>query len=184
MRCPAAASPRHTVGVPLFQLRSTFARAVVPVLGGVVLLALIAGITWAIAAFVSGGGSSATERLAPSTFEVGNVERLARTVASDGPLLFPELGTAIGTRSIVVDHTGSVPADGWRVYWAYPADRDADCVVEQVPGTASFVDCDGRTIDVTELSPPDEGVYPTVRDRTTLVIDLRGATLPAAVTAP
>jgi len=141
-----------------------------------VLFAAIGAVTWGIAAFISGGGSTATDRLAPSTFEIGNVVRLAETVAEDGPLLFPELGTAIGTRSIVVDHTGNSPDDGWRVYWAYPADRDPTCIVEQVRGSSDFVDCDGRTIDVSELSPPDAGVFPTVRDRTTLLIDLRGAT--------
>jgi hypothetical protein len=98
------------------------------------------------------------------------------TVETNGPLLFPELGTAIGTRSIVIDHEGDVAADGWRVYWAYPADRDPTCVVEQVIETSNFVDCDGRTIDVTELSPPDSGVVPLVRDRATLVVDIRGAT--------
>ncbi len=155
-----------------------------PVLGGIVLFAAIGAVTWAIAAFISSGGSQATDRLAPSTFEIGNVERLAETVAQDGPLLFPELGTAIGTRSIVVDHTGDTPDDGWRVYWAYPADRGADCVVQQVPGTSDFIDCDGRTIDVSQLSPPDVGVFPTVRDRTTLIVDLRGVTIAttAAVT--
>ena len=158
------------------EFRSPLARAVLPVLGGIVVLSMIAGFTWAIAAFISRGGSNATERLAPSTFTIGNVERLASTVEDDGPLLFPELGTSIGTRSIVVDHTGDVAADNWRVYWAYPADRDASCVVEQVPGTSDFVDCDGRTIDVTELSPPDAGVFPRVQNRTTLIVDLRGAT--------
>jgi hypothetical protein len=148
-----------------------------PVLGGILLFAAFAGVTWGIAAYISDGGSDATDRLAPSTFEIGAVASLAETVADDGPLLFPELGTAIGTRSIVVDHTGSTPDDGWRVYWAYPADRDATCVVEQVRGTPDFVDCDGRTIDVSELSPPDAGVFPIVRDRTTLIIDLRGATI-------
>lgn len=145
-------------------------------LGGILVLALIGGFTWAIAAYISDGGTDASDRLAPSTFTIGNVENLAATVAESGPLLFPELGTAIGTRSIVVDHEGSVAADGWRVYWAYPADRDPSCVVEQVVGTSQFVDCDGRTIDVTELSPPDAGVFPRVQDRTTLIVDLRGAT--------
>jgi hypothetical protein len=154
-----------------------------PVLGGIALFAAIGGVTWGIAAYISGGGSDATDRLAPSTFEIGHVESVAESVGQDGPLLFPELGTAIGTRSIVVDHTGDVAHDGWRVYWAYPADRDATCVVEQVRGTADFVDCDGRTIDVSELSPPDEGVFPAVRDRTTLLIDLRGATT-ASTTTP
>lgn len=146
-----------------------------PVLGGALVFMAIAGFTWAIAAYISSGDTSTSDRLAPSTFTIGQVDTLAATVAEDGPLLFPELGTAIGTRSIVVDHEGTVAADGWRVYWAYPADREPTCVVEQVVGTSDFVDCDGRTIAVTELSPPDEGVFPTVQDRTTLIIDLRGA---------
>jgi hypothetical protein len=145
------------------------------VVAGLVVLALLGLSTWAMAAYISSGDTETSERLAPSTFTVGGVENLAEIVADDGPLLFPELGTAIGTRSIVVDHTGDVPADGWRVYWAYPADREPTCVVEQVPGTSEFVDCDGRTLDVSQLSPPDEGVFPRVDDRTTLVIDLRGA---------
>ena len=157
------------------EFRSPLARAVMPVIGGILVFAAIGGFTWAIADYISGGGAGTSDRLAPSTFTIGDVESLAETVDEDGPLLFPELGTAIGTRSIVVDHEGSVAADGWRVYWAYPADRDDTCVVEQVVGTSRFTDCDGRTIDVTALSPPDEGVFPTVRDRTTLIIDLRGA---------
>jgi hypothetical protein len=159
------------------------ARAVLPVLGGAAVLALIALFTWAMAAYISRGGGEGSERLAPSTFTVGNVEGLSETVADQGPLFFPELGTAIGTRSIVIDHTGDDPADGWRVYWAYPADRDAGCVVEQVPGTPDFVDCDGRTVHVSELSPPDVGVFPIVEDGKTLVIDLRGVTLDESASA-
>jgi hypothetical protein len=158
------------------EFRSPAARAVMPVLGGALVFAAIGGFTWAMAAYISSGDTGASERLAPSVFTIGAVEGLAETVAEDGPLLFPELGTAIGTRSIVVDHRGDVAADGWRVYWAYPSDRDATCVVEQVVGTANFVDCEGRTIHVSELSPPDDGVVPVVEDRTTLVIDVRGAT--------
>lgn len=154
-----------------------------PVLGGAVILALIGVFTWAMAAYISRGGGQGSERLAPSTFTVGNVEGLSDTVAEQGPLFFPELGTSIGARSIVIDHTGDDPADGWRVYWAYPADRDPTCVVEQVRGTSDFVDCDGRTIDVSELSPPDAGVFPIVEDGKTLVIDLRGVTLEASATA-
>ena len=168
--------------VPVAELRSPFARAVLPVLGGMAVLALIALFTWAMAAYISGGGGQGSERLAPSTFTVGNVEGLSESIAEDGPLFFPELGTAIGSRSIVVDHTGDDPTDGWRVYWAYPADRDASCVVEQVPGTTDFLDCDGRTIDVSQLSPPDPGVFPIVDGGETLVIDVRGATLQDATT--
>src|SRR5262245_15264593 len=122
------------MAVPAIELKTPFARAVVPVLAGAALRALIGLFTWLMAAYICGGRGASSERLAPSTFTVGNVESLSKTVAKDGPLFFPELGTAIGTRSIVVDHTGDDPADGWRVYWAYPADRDATCIVEQVPG--------------------------------------------------
>ncbi len=158
------------------QLRSPFTRAIVPVLAGIAALTLIGLTTWAMAAYISSGSGETTERLAPSEFTIGPVDSLAAEVAENGPLLFPELGTAIGTRSIVVDHTGDVATDGWRVYWAYPADREPSCVVEQVVGTRDFVDCDGRSIDVSELSPPDTGVFPRVDDRTTLVVDLRAAT--------
>ena len=163
--------------VPVTKLESPVARAVVPVLGGAAVLAMIGLFTWLMAAYISRGGGEGSERLAPSTFTVGEVDGLSESVAEDGPLFFPELGTAIGTRSIVVDHTGDNPADGWRVYWAYPADRDSTCIVEQVPGTAQFVDCDGRTIDVGQMSPPDPGVFPIVENGETLVIDVRGATL-------
>jgi hypothetical protein len=173
MRAPHG--DRHTVAVRLPELRSPLARAVAPVAGGVVVLAAIGLFTWAIASFISSGGTDSSDRLAPSTFTIGNVEAISDEIVSNGPLYFPELGTAIGTRSIVVDHTGDDPRDGWRVYWGYPADRDPTCVVEQVRGTAQFTDCDGRTIEVGQLSPPDAGVFPRVEDQTTLVIDLRGA---------
>lgn len=175
---PPSASARHTVRVPLPQLRSPLARAVVPVLGGAAVIALIGVFTWVMAIVISENGDGTSERLAPSTFTIGDVDVLSESIAEDGPLLFPELGTAIGTRSIVVDHTGDVAADGWRVYWAYPADRPATCTVEQVVGTRTFEDCDGRIVEVEQLAPPDRGVFPRVDDRTTLVIDLRGATLP------
>jgi len=51
-----------------------------------------------------------------------------------------------------------------------------------VPGTSDFTDCAGRTLDVSELAPPDPGVFPIVEDGTTLVIDVRGATLADATT--
>jgi hypothetical protein len=156
------------------ELRSPVARALLPVVGGVVVLSLIAGFLWLMAAYISSGEVDSSERLAPSTFPVGNVEFLSDLVAEEGPLLFPELGTPVGSRSIVVDHEGDDPASGWRVYWAHPADRDASCVVTQIVGTSDFTDCEGRTVPVTDLAPPDAGVRPVVYDATRLEIDLRG----------
>lgn len=162
------------------RLGSPFARAVVPVLGGIVVLAALMGILWLSAALISRGGTDTSERLAPSTFTVGNVETIAAIVADDGPILFPGLNTTTGARTLVLDHEGDDPTSGWRVYWAYPADRDPTCPVEQTPGTATFTDCAGRTLDVIDLAPP-EGVNPVVENRATLSIDLRGAVAQTAV---
>ncbi len=173
VRAPTGTGRLWDVRLP--QLRSPLARAVVPVLGGIVVLALLAGFTWGIAAYISSGNIDTSERLAPTTFPVGQVEYLSELVAADGPLFFAELGTPVGSRSIVVDHTGDDPANGWRVYWAYPADRSADCTVAQVVGTRDFTDCEGRTISVESLQPPLDGVRPVVIDATMLEIDLRGS---------
>lgn len=180
---PSAARRGTLFGVRVPELRSPLARAVVPVLGGALVLALIGLFTWVMAIWISSNDAGTSERLAPSTFTIGDVRTLSETVAEDGPLYFPELGTAIGTRSIVVDHTGDVAADNWHVYWAYPADRDATCTVEQIVATRTFRDCEGRIIEVGELSPPDTGVFPRVDDRRTLVIDLRGATVTRSANA-
>jgi hypothetical protein len=147
------------------------------VLGGIALIALIGLVLWGMAAYISSGDPESSERFLPTEIEMGPVESLSDEVAENGPLFLPELGTSIGTRSIVVDHTGTIAADGWRVYWAFPADREPACVVTQVVGTRTFTDCDGRTIDVEELSPPDAGVFPRVDDRTTLFVDFRAASV-------
>jgi hypothetical protein len=157
------------------RLRSPLARAVVPVAGGIAVLGLIFLATWGVAAFISRGGAESTERLAPSTFSAGSVEARAESVEEDGPLLFPGLNTTSGERTLVVDHNGDDPTRGWVVYWAYPADRDASCAVEQVPDTSTFTDCEGRRLDVSQLAPP-VGVYPIVENQRTLTIDLREAT--------
>jgi hypothetical protein len=148
----------------------------VPVVGGLALLAAMALTLWGIAAYLSGDGQETSERLAPSRFQVGSVESAAAEVSENGPILFPGLDTTTGERTMVLTHDGDEPAEGWRLYYAYPADRDRTCTVEQVQGTSDFVDCEDRTLDVSELAPPDRGVNPVVEDRRTLYIDLSGIT--------
>lgn len=147
-----------------------------PVVGGTAVIGAILLATWGLAAYVSRGGAESSERLAPSSLPVGNVESVADEVAEEGPILFQDLDTARGERSLVLDHEGSDPTQGWRIYLAHPADRDASCTVEQVRGTSRFTDCDGRELEVTDLALPDADIRPVVEDRTALSIDLRGAT--------
>jgi hypothetical protein len=157
------------------RLRSPFARAVVPVLGGIAFFVLLALVTWGIAAYISGGGADVTERLAPTRFEVGSVQKAAQIVEQDGPIIFPGLNTTTGERTLVLDHEGADPTRGWRIFYAYPIGRP-DCPVEQVVGTREFIDCDGATITVADLSPPDSGVFPVVENQRALFIDLVGVT--------
>jgi len=73
------------------KLRSPLARALVPVLGGIAFFVALALITWAIAAWISGGGADVTERLAPSRLEVGSAQNAAGIVEADGPIILPGL---------------------------------------------------------------------------------------------
>ena len=156
------------------KLRSPLARAVVPVLAGILALAAIGLFTWGLAAYISRGGAKTSDRLAPTTFQVGSTQNAARIIAEDGPILFPGLNTTSGETSLVLNHEGDDPATGWEIYVAHPAGRDASCTVEQVVGTRDFTDCDGTRLDVTELAPPPPGVNPVVENKGSLVLDLRG----------
>ena len=157
------------------RLKSPFARAVVPVLGGIGFFVLLALATWGVAAWISRGGADVTDRLAPSRFEVGSTQNAAQIVDEEGPILFPGLNTTTGERTLVLDHEGTDPTRGWRILYAYPVGRP-DCPVEQVIGTREFIDCDGSTITVDDLSPPESGVFPVVEDQRILYIDLAGVT--------
>lgn len=153
------------------QLHSPLARAVVPVLAGIGFFAVLGLVLWGIAALMA-GEQEATTTFTPDRLEVGDVQRWAGSIDADGPIIFAGLGTTRGERTLVLDHDGDDPERGWRVYYAHPADRGPGCPVEQVEGTDDFVDCEGRTLDVTQLAPPTNGEFPVVEDRTRLYIDL------------
>ena len=177
MESVETATPHSVPGSPVRppRLRSPFARAVVPVVGGIVVIGLIFLATWISAVLISGGGAETTARLAPPVFPMGSVKERAESIAEDGPIVLADLHTTRGDRSLVVDHEGDDPTSGWKLYWGYPADLDATCPVTQVRGTQTFTDCNGRQLDVTELARPD-GVHPTVVDSERLEIDLRAVT--------
>lgn len=168
------ARPGRLHAVPLPQPRSPLARAVLPVLGGALLIALIFGFTWGIAAWMSRDGARPSERLAPTTFYVGRVEPMAGRVAEDGPLLFANLDSTTAERTVVLAHEGSDPTQGWRVAWGYPADVGPDCHVDQIEGTDRFTDCNGREIGVDDLAA-DRSLCPIVEARERLSIGLRAS---------
>jgi len=159
--------------------RSPLQRALIPVLGGLGFFALLGLATWGIAAVLANNPQRVNETLAATTFEVGTTSSMASIIAESGPLIFPDLMRAGGTRTVVLDHTGTEDRLGWQAYYAYPADRDLSCKVTQIHGTRTFKDCNGRTIEVEQLAPP-VGVVVAVGD--TVIIDLTAATAAASGT--
>ena len=163
------AGQTHHVALPEF--RSPISRAVAPVLAGLGFFLVLGLIMWGIAALMA-GEQAQTTTFTPDRLPIGNVDQWAESINTDGPVLFPGLGTTSGERTIVLDHNGTDSERGWVVYYAFPADRDVSCAIEQIVGTDTFTDCDGRTISVEDLAPPTNGEYPVIEDRVALFIDL------------
>lgn len=161
-------------------LRSPLRRALIPIGGGIAFFATLFGITWLMAAYIT-NNAEVNVQSGERTFVVGSVTDIAKSVANNGPVLYPDLRDPNGTRSIVIEHTGDDPANGWQVYYAYPADRDSTCLVEQIRQTHSFTDCEGRILNVDQLQPPAD-VRPIVENKMTLLIDMRGS--PSTTSTP
>ena len=156
--------------------KSPFTRAVFPIVGGIVFFAVLFGVTWLMATYVTNKTEVITAT-GDRTFVVGQVADIAKSISESGPVLYPDLRDPLGKRSIVIEHNGTDVSKGWQVYYAYPADRTDDCLVTQIQKTHSFTDCEGRTLTVEQLMPPTD-VRPIVENKTTLLIDLRGTMNP------
>lgn len=152
------------------QFRSTFARAVVPVLAGIGFFAVLGLALWGVAAIIASNSDQATNNLSSTYQDVGYVETFAAIIERDGPIVFRDL---LGSdRNIVLDHEGDDAFQGWAMYLAWPADSDSSCHLEQVKGTHQFVDCQGRTLTVDELAAVPRGVRPIVSSDGLLTLDL------------
>ncbi len=174
---PRGGGRRQTVGVQLPQLRSPLSRAVVPVAAGIGLFVVMGLVLWGVAAWMSGDSSEV--RLGTNVFTVGRIDRVASSIEASGPQLYPDLRDPSGKRSVVVDHTGGNDASGWHVYRPFPADRPGtECLAAQRPGTATFVDCEGRELTASELQPASD-VQVIVEDKTKLVLSFAAAQAPA-----
>lgn len=154
------------------RLRSPLARAVLPIAGGLLFFVVLFGVTWVMATFVT-DRSERQVVLGNRTFVVGQAADVAESISKNGPILYPDLRDVNGKRSIVIEHNGTDPLKGWQVYYAYPADKSADCLVAQIKKSHTFTDCTGRTLDVSQLQKPSD-VTPVIEGQTTLLIDLHG----------
>ncbi len=146
--------------------RSTAAQAVIPVLLGIGFIILVGLMLWGVAALTADNSESATANLAPAFQDMGRAEWVADQITKSGPIILQDL---IGSdRNIVLDHT----AEGFQIYLAHPADRDPACQIEQVKHTREFTDCEGRTLEPSDLALPPKGVRPIINGDGTLTLDL------------
>ena len=158
--------------VPPSQLRSPLARAVVPVAAGIGFFALLGLVLYGVAVYISHNAEDA--RLGDPAFAVGRVDRVAESIADNGPQLFPDLKSPDGERSVVVAHAGADDFSGWFVFRPFPADRDESCFADQTVGTNTFTDCEGRVLDISQLAPADD-VEVRIEDNERLVLVFEGA---------
>ena len=135
---------------PVARTRATghTGRAVAVAAAGVLLaIGLAAGV-----AMLANRGSVEV-RLGDDTFEVGDAEERAQTIAEDGPILFQDL--ASGTRDIYLQHLGAVPLRDWYAFEARPASAPRECTVRWLSdssggrddGVFRLLDADGEVTD-------------------------------------
>jgi hypothetical protein len=151
------------------QLRSPLARAVVPIVAGLAFFAALGGVLWLVAVFSANNPENIT--LGANTFQIGRVDRLADSIATTGPQLYPDLKSEGGRRSVIVDHIEGSDSEGWFVYRPFPVDRDEGCFVTQTPLTRQFTDCEDRVLDVVQLQPATDVTVEIVDNNLTLVFD-------------
>lgn len=131
------------------EMRTPFARAVVPVAAGIGFFVVLGVVLWGIAAYLADKGPQVN--LGRSEFTVGRVDQVSDAISKNGPLLFQGLKGDQADRSLIVDHSGVNDLQGWAVYQAIPTDKPDTCFVSQQPKTRIFTDCDGRVVSVEQL---------------------------------
>ena len=140
--------------------RTVLFTAVGAVIAAALLFAVLTRVTSTTSAPAGGSGPRAAQ------FELGKATDYARTIARDGPLLFPDPQGR--SRDIYIQHLGD---DAWLAFEARVSGAPRQCVVKWEAGPRHFVDpCDGR------IFPPDGAglvSFPTtVNDDGKVVVNL------------
>jgi hypothetical protein len=132
--------------------------------GAVIAAALLFAVVTRVSTTASTPAGGSGKRTAQ--FELGKATDYARTIARDGPLLFPDPQGR--SRDIYIQHLGE---GAWVAFEARVTGAPRTCVVKWEAGPRHFVDpCDGRTF-------PADGAglvhFPTtVNDDGKVVVDL------------
>lgn len=139
--------------------------------------AIIVGILSVLAGFglmffiASLAGSGDIElNLGDEIFEVGQVNRMTKAIAEDGPFLIAD-ASPNRTRDIFLQHIGNDPENGWLAFAARADGTTRKCTLQWDPSKQDFVDPCSNT-----RYPPDgkglTGYIVKVRD-SKLYVDLR-----------
>jgi hypothetical protein len=147
----------------------------VPVLIGLGVFVAVFGLLWLIAVIVTHNANQTNRQVGADVFEVGRVDRLADSVARDGPILFPNLVGPAGKRPVGLTHDGPSDFEGWRVFSLRPTGNAADCLVEVDRQTKQLEDCQGTVWDPARL-PAAERVDILIDKDGTLSLDLQPGT--------
>jgi hypothetical protein len=127
------------------RLGSPFAQAVVPVVVGIVFLAVLGGLLWGVSFVLSRGSESGAveQRISDTQFDLGKAESRAESVRRFGPFAFQD-PLVTDRRPVFVNHIGTDPYTGWVAIEAL--DPVTRCVLDWNPTTQRFVDrrCSGK----------------------------------------
>ena len=168
------AGPTKTPPTPWY--RSPLARAVAPVLGGILVIAVVGAALWGVAVYVTDrqreDAPGFEAPIGDEAFEVGDYERLLARIQRDGaPLLFPDLLVG-GDLDIYVNHVGPGPQEGWLAFAARRPGSDRSCTLRWERDATRFVDpCTGQA-----YGPDGAGLpaFPTeITESGDLVVHLR-----------
>jgi len=128
---PVASGPRVTA-------RNAIVVGVAGVLTAVVLLIFV---LW-----VTGQNDRVRFSLGDEQFQDITADGMAKLIADDGPVLFPDV-SANRSRDIYVQHLGTDPKTGWLAFDAREAGAPRECFLDWKRDRQLFVDrCDGSEV--------------------------------------
>jgi len=143
---------------PSFDLRSAV------LFGGI---AVVAAIVIGLIA-IEVGTRSNTLVLGSTDFGQINVDRMAESIAENGPVLFPDI--ASGSRDIWLQHIGDDPGEGWFAFDTRLAGEGRECAAQWTAADRTFMNpCDGTIYPETGEGLPQ---IPVFIDGTDLIIDI------------
>lgn len=104
----------------------------------------------------SGGGTSSASSPG-GLFAAGRADRLSKSIAKDGPLLFSDVSGRGQRRPLFLSHEGPSPRIGWTAFAAQNPGDPAGCYLQWVKSADHFVGRDEKGKDCGSMTFPKSG---------------------------